>query len=141
MPEEGRLYQAHRHTFRIQVHTFHTSSHQTCFQNTTGIELIPCSPPSKNNCSVPVNLRKQAGAIETRTGCSKKTSCLTKSFCSFPAFLRRLASARAFVPIIVVCVLAECHALTRLVPFTLTEHVSGNLYSVHLLESSTVILK
>lgn len=79
--EEQRVYYAHRST--VCAH-FHTLSHQRSIQNTTGIALIPCSPCSINNCSVLVNLRKQAGAIKTETGCSKdSSSCLTGAAAHF----------------------------------------------------------
>lgn len=76
----GRVGQTHTHT---EFTHFHTSSHQRGIQNTTGIARIPCSLLSKYNASLLVHLWKQAGAIETETGCSQDTSCFW--FCSFPA--------------------------------------------------------
>lgn len=76
LEEERFIIYIHIYSICTSTH-FHTLSHQRSIQNTTGIALIPCSPCSINNCSVLVNLRKQAGAMKTETGCSKDSSCLT----------------------------------------------------------------
>lgn len=91
---EPRLTNTHTHT-----HSLHTSSHQRGIQNTTGIAPTPCSLLSKYNCSLLVNLWKQAGAIETER--LQDTSCFTPHFLSplhGPVWLN------AYLPLVALCV-------------------------------------
>lgn len=67
-----------------RVHTFvpWVIKEVMSIQNTTGIALIPCSPCSINNCSVLVNLRKQALVMKSRDiRLEGQILCHCSSFC------------------------------------------------------------